>query len=485
MRLLHYNFAKPDDAGAGAGGVGIYLKGLVDDLATRGMEVTTLGSGTSYSPYTAEVGLSVSKGGRYRTANILNSPVVAPSYKNFFAPDVYLKDERLNAIPRQLRERLGPFDILHFHGVEGLTLGFFHNLRAAFPSSVLYFSAHNYNLVCLQPNLWKDDRVNCTDYHEGKACVSCMPYRDAEYTKRVQAFYWLRSDLAKWPTPYRSYKMHKHKLAVEEWRHFEPGKTVIFRDGLSEDFRDYRQANAAMTSAVFDRVLAVSERTKTVLVNHSLDARNIRVSYIGNSRATAAPSLRRTGFTDPLHIAYFGYARRDKGFFFLMRALRALPEHVAKRIHLTVAVRVNDKDPVIGLVGRLAKTLHGVSLHNGYDARSMPALLSNVSLGIVPSLWEDNLPQVAIEYVSAGIPVLVSDLGGASEIASNAAFVFEAGSIPSFAQALEAIVSGRVRLGDFWRSEPNIRSMTTHVEELLQMYADDLSRKSAGSPVAL
>ena len=92
---------------------------------------------------------------------------------------------------------------------------------------------------------------------------------------------------------------------------------------------------------------------------------------------------------------------------------------------------------------------------------------------------------MAIEYVSAGIPVLVSDLGGASEIASNAAFVFEAGSIPSFAQALKAIVSGRVRLGDFWRSEPNIRSMTTHVEELLQMYAEDLSRKSAGSPVAL
>ena len=483
MKLLYYNFAKPNDAGAGAGGVGIYLKGLVDDLLGRGVDVTTLSSGTSYSPYTADVSLSLGGDGPYKTANIINSPVVAPSYKNFFSPDVYLSDDRLDAIPGLLSKRVGPIDVVHFHNLEGLTLGFFHRLRETFPQAVFYFSAHNYNLVCLQPNLWQADRVNCTDYREGKACVSCMPYRDAEYTKRVQASYWLHSDLAKRPAFYRSQVMRRRKLLLEDWRHFEPGKSPILRETLSDDFRAYRHANAAMARTVFDRVLAVSERTKAVLVEHGLDATNIRVSYIGNSRVGAGSGRRRVALTDPLRLAYFGYARRDKGFFFLMRALRALPERIARRVALSVAVGVGDTDPVTRLVAGLAKTLRGVTLHNGYDAGSLPSLLADVSLGIIPSLWEDNLPQVAIEFVAAGIPILVSDRGGASEIGGHADFVFQAGSIPSFTQALGRIVDGEVALGDFWTKPPNIRPVATHVDELLRMYERDLARKSAGSPV--
>ena len=165
-----------------------------------------------------------------------------------------------------------------------------------------------------------------------------------------------------------------------------------------------------------------------------------------------------------------------------MRALKALPERLAKRVALTVAVRIGDKDPVTATIARLARTLHSVSLHNGYDAERLPALLRDVSLGIVPSLWEDNLPQVAIEYVAAGIPILVSDLGGAREIGANDAFVFAAGSIPSFTEALGRIIEGDVPLADFWARPPNIRPLATHVDELLTLYAEDIARRRKTSP---
>ncbi len=442
------------------------------------MDVIALSSGTSYSPYTDKVTLQIKRKTGYVIVNIINSPVVAPHYKSFFSPEIYLHDKRLDEVPSLLRKTFGAIDVFHFHNMEGLTISFFYRLREVFPEAAIYFSAHNYNLVCPQVNLWKDDAVNCTDYRHGRACVSCIQYRDAEYHKRVQASYWLEHDLAKWPKLLASYLTRRRKLDLDDWRHFDPGKTLILREGLGEDFRAYRHANAAMAAHVFDRVLAVSERTKTVLVEHGLDAANVHVSYIGSPKVGAMAGERRMRVGDIVHVAYFGYARRDKGFHFLMRALRALPDRLAKRVALKVAMRIQDKDPVTAMVGRLARTLHAVSLHNGYDAQRLPILLGDVSLGIIPSLWEDNLPQVAIEYVAAGIPILVSDLGGAREIGANDAFVFEAGSIPSFTEALRRIVDGEVLLADFWSRPPNIRSLSTHIDDLLALYAEDLARRS-------
>ncbi len=477
MQILHYNFAQPSDNVSGAGGVGIYLNGLIHELKRRAADVIALSSGTSYSPYSSEVALQVKRKGRYDVANIINSPVIAPSHKNFFSPDLYLRDTRLDGIPRLLQRKFGDIDVFHFHNLEGLTINFFFRLRDAFPRSAIYFSAHNYNIVCPQVNLWKDDAASCTDYRDGKACVSCIQYRDSGYHKRVQASYWLKHDLARWPASVRSFLLRRKRLALQDWRHFEPGKAAILRKDLSEDFRAYRQENAAMARQVFDRVFAVSGRTKTVLIDHGLHAANVHVSYIGSTAVGEANAQRRTRVGEILRIAYFGYARRDKGFFFLMRALKALPENLARRIALTVAVRIQDKDPVTVMVGRLARTLHAVSLHNGYQARQLPLLLEGVSLGVIPSLWEDNLPQVAIEYVAAGVPILVSDLGGASEIGANQGFVFEAGSVASFTEALRRIADGDVPLADFWATPPNIRSLSTHVDELVGFYDEDLARR--------
>ena len=49
---------------------------------------------------------------------------------------------------------------------------------------------------------------------------------------------------------------------------------------------------------------------------------------------------------------------------------------------------------------------------NGYAKSEQGRLLGEIDLGVIPSLWEDNLPQVAIEYIASGIPIVASDAGG-------------------------------------------------------------------------
>jgi hypothetical protein len=77
---------------------------------------------------------------------------------------------------------------------------------------------------------------------------------------------------------------------------------------------------------VFDRVLAVSSRTADVLAARGVPRAKIAVSYIGTAHAARFAAGRRvTQAGDPLHIAYLGYMRADKGFYFLMHALAQMP----------------------------------------------------------------------------------------------------------------------------------------------------------------
>ena len=99
------------------------------------------------------------------------------------------------------------------------------------------------------------------------------------------------------------------------------------------------------------------------------------------------------------------------------------------------------------------------------------SVLSGVNLGLVPPLWEDNLPQVAIELVSRGIPILTSDRGGAQEVFANKAFTFPAGSHRELIDRLVAIEAGRIRLGSFWEGPVRLFSMSEHVTHLERHYS--------------
>ena len=103
--------------------------------------------------------------------------------------------------------------------------------------------------------------------------------------------------------------------------------------------------------------------------------------------------------------------------------------------------------------------------------------LAQVDVGIIPVLWEDNLPQVAIEMHCRHIPLITSDLGGARELGNTPEMVFRAGDVDSLHDVLFDVVAGNVDLGEYWRNARRPISMEEHAEELLDLY-----RKLAAQP---
>ena len=85
-------------------------------------------------------------------------------------------------------------------------------------------------------------------------------------------------------------------------------------------------------------------------------------------------------------------------------------------------------------------------------------------------LWEDNLPQVAIEMVSRGIPILTSDLGGASEIGNNVGFVFKNGDLQDFLVKLDRLLNRETPLSAFWDSAMKLVTFDEHAKQLQAVY---------------
>lgn len=499
MRFLTYNYVQPGGFRSElAGGVGIYQVNLMRALLGAGHEVTCLSAGDRYDLLRREPRLElrdgVLEGQRFQRAVIWNSPVYAPARDNFNRIASYAEDPGLDQLPAILRERIGPLDALHFQNIEGLTAGFFRALRAAYSDATILLSAHNYNLVCPVVNLWFRNHQHCVDYRQGNSCVNCLPsggplrnereLRQTETLLQKLGLYpsrpamrmltWARRTPSRALRSAKAAAMQVHRLVAANAPESPIAQALVLTEPeKAAAYRRYRETNVELVhEGVFDRVLAVSSRTASILANRGVPKERIAVSYIGTAHKACSVAQRVTTprETGHVHVGFLGYMRADKGFYTFLDALEALQLDPALAVSVTVAAPVTDQD-VMERLRQIACRFRTIRIFDGYSHATLDQVLAGVELGVVPPIWEDSLPQVAFEFVAHGIPILTSDRGGAQEIASNPLFVFPAGESQVLAKRICDAAAGRLNLGSFWDQQPRMRTMEEHVTELLGHYA--------------
>ena len=160
---------------------------------------------------------------------------------------------------------------------------------------------------------------------------------------------------------------------------------------------------------------------------------------------------------------------RSQGFFFLLDALENVPDDLANKINVVIASRLIDQH-TMDRITKLSERYLSVFFADGYAHDELDDLLGDVDLGVVPVLWEDNLPQVAIEMHARHIPLLTSDLGGAQELGNCNDLVFTAGDTKDFAAKLKTVLDGKISVKDYWTSAMAPYSMQDHLSELMRVY---------------
>lgn len=484
LRILFYNWVAFDDEEKRGGGVSIYQRNLIEALVARGWAVDFLSSGLAYDIETDAPRVEPTDNPHAplcRSFQMVNSPVMSPGHSAFGQNDRLFEKGPAHAAFLDFLTREGPWDIVHFNNIEGIPFSFL-DLKQALPHAAIVLSHHNYFAVCPQVNLWKREVEACTDYDRGRACTDCLVWRPprAEILAATQLSTLLgRAGISARSPAFAKAFANEGTLSLLQDLAARQRTAFLQDDPLPTDpmaesgFARRRRLAVDLLNRSVDLHLAVSERVARVIGSYGIDASRTAVSYIGTRHGEVlARSPKRQDLAKPgsLSIAFLGYRRADKGFFFLVDALLGLPSALARNLRVKLAAKAVPDPKVEARLAALARHLGALEIIDGYAHDDLPRILRDVDLGVVPVIWEDNLPQVALEIMSHGVPVLTSDRGGAQELSAHPDFVFAAGSARSLAEALRRIQSGEVRLSAFWDGALHLRGTEDHLTELLALY---------------
>jgi len=489
MKILYYNWVQFDDPEKRGGGVSVYLKNLIGQLLKQNLDVYFLCSGLSYNYFKYDTYIRRTKnifGNDCKTFEIVNSRVMSPGHFSFHTINDAIENREMTEVFYEFLKENGPFDVIHFHNLEGIPLGFL-KLTQKFPSTKVYLTLHNYFPFCPQVNLWHREKQNCRNYLDGARCVNCLTY-EPPYQAAIRAhqlafmlkflgfgpetrfFNLVFKHINKLKRAYRWIYSITHPLATVYNLHDQNNKLTIEGLKSAKLYAERRQFYVSVLNEYCHGIIAVSKRTAALAEGFNIHGSKLSVLYIGTEQAEHIELKREPPETDEvISFLYMGYMRKDKGFYFFLEVLENLPREIASKMRIVIAAPITD-DYVVQKLKGIADKYHEIIVYDGYTHSNLPGLLKDAHVGIVPVLWEDNLPQVAIEMVSNGIPIITSDLGGSAELSQCKKFVFKAGSEEQIERVINGIIDDPSSLKSYWDETLTLRTMSMHIDELFKLY---------------
>jgi glycosyltransferase involved in cell wall biosynthesis len=494
-KVLFYNWAPAFDAEKQGSGVSVYQNNCISLLLNRGWRVHSLSAGIAYDltrsdPYITKTEESKNS---HVSFSMVNSPLTAPAFYSFFINEVTSGKSSDRAVADAMINFIrinGPYDVFHLNNLEGLPAAVLPILRQEFRDMRFVFFLHNYYPMCPQVNLWKNDSINCDGKEGGKACCSCL---GKNYTVRASN---VVSDRAISDTIFGSRVQPKRTFARRLVRKgLRIGKGPQFLSFMrrrigsplsfesenelhSEDllpyFRDRERDLIQIINQSFDVILCVSHRVRDISVTAGISAEKCKTSYPGTMFYQTPLPVHKPRSDTPLKLAFLGFANHKiKGLDFLLSTLEQCPDALLSKVDMLIAAKSIYQDPRNRTrLSALGSKLGGLTVRDGYSHPELGALLADVDLGVLPHLWEDCYPQVALEFVCNGVPIIVSNLGGSREVSSNPDFEFDAGSHADLIKVIEKFANDKQKILSFWSKEPSICSMDAHLDELLEYYSD-------------
>lgn len=438
----------------------VYLKNLFDYIATSLADICPvyLSSGYYYANQTEEPYIQQEpdyKG--IACYSIVNSPIIAPQCKSWSVYTRHQTDQKLLPLLRQFILQHGPFDVIHFHSFEGLTTKVL-QLKDSFPSTRFVYTMHDYGIICPDVRLWSIQKTKCNPQCQTLTCTQCL-------SNRLNHYY---TDFL---LPEKMMDGQPHRMTIisrARRRMIIAYNYLLYRS--RDIFKAVRRQNVAFMNRYLDSVLAVSDRVKQIAVSCGIEAEKVTLSYIGTEVAQHQLNQCQTPVDSPLFtLLFMGSSAYEKGLGTLLSALEA-PSAYRKKYVLKVAASIYDHS-MMERLDHLRPFLHDLILYNGYTHQDFSDVMKDVNVGVVPPLWEDNLPQVAIEMVAHGIPVICSMNGGAHELNHHPDFQFL--DTVDLKEKIEKLYLHRTLLNDYWTAAVPLTTMEQHMNELLHIYAND------------
>lgn len=262
---------------------------------------------------------------------------------------------------RWLQNLLARYDLIHFHMGYGLPTSFY---EQEFKTPYIV-SLHDYGYIC--PRIFMVDKWGTVCEHRNlDKCQSCVGVLEQINVLRAAA--------------------KRVGLSLP----------TISSSGVR---RRAKRLDSFLSGA--EKRLAVSRRVAQIF-EAAVSGSNFDVVHIGNETAGKIPQRSTWKLSGRIRCCYIGTLNKDKGAEIFIELVKKLPND---RFEFVFWGRGEEKyiEALRGL---------GVSVNGAYTPERLKSILSEVDLGLVLPVWNDNGPQVLMEFINNGVPVLGTSMGG-------------------------------------------------------------------------
>jgi glycosyltransferase involved in cell wall biosynthesis len=175
---------------------------------------------------------------------------------------------------------------------------------------------------------------------------------------------------------------------------------------------------------------------------------------------------------DPVkNIGFIGAVIPSKGVHVLCEAFNRLGRHdLTLHIH-GEATTFHGDDGYLDRLRAIVDPKLDVQFHGRYENRDLSAILAGLDILVVPSLWWENSPLTVREGVLAGLPVVVSLLGGLREaVEEGVAIGFRGGDSEDLASVLRNVLSDAKLRDNMSRKSARICDLEKNVDRIEEIY---------------
>jgi glycosyltransferase involved in cell wall biosynthesis len=200
------------------------------------------------------------------------------------------------------------------------------------------------------------------------------------------------------------------------------------------------------------------------------DAGRVPISVIANG-IEQLPDTGSAAEPDPQRVLYVGRLTRVKGVHVLIEAVRRLHEQGTDGSQPAVRLDiVGDGEQRPDLESAAADLVAAglVRFHGWQEQKAVSEAVSRAAAVVIPSLWPENFPTVALEALQLGRPLIASQVGGLPELVGpDNGVLVPAGDAARLAEAVASVVGGgAVRQAELGRGSLE-RAKRYGVEEFL------------------
>lgn len=290
-------------------------------------------------------------------------------------------------------------DIIHIHSLMGLHLAF---LQAAKQLRIpVIYTTHDYYGICPKCSNFVENGAECRE--DGRMCELCMGSitKTSELQRQHMEYYaWLKKNfVVHWLEYSKKILKLKWWLRAKRKKYLTSANNKnakITADGFRTLENYYKEMFSYVTFFHFN-----SSQTEK---GYRTSLGNIEGTVINISNHSVADNRKIRSYGKTLKLAYLSSRQTMKGYEVLMDTLDRFYHDGYHDFECHIYCNED----------RFGTPY--LRTHKPYTEKNMKKVFDNMDVLIVPSLWKETFGMVALEAVSYGVPVILSENVGAKDI---------------------------------------------------------------------